>query len=46
MTKSNLVISVSDDLKNRVEKFSESHEISQAGAVRMILTQNLPKGEA
>jgi len=46
MEKSNLVISVSDELKNRVESFSENHEISQAGAVRMILHQNLPEGEA
>lgn len=46
MKNSNLVISVSDELKNRVESFSENHEISQAGAVRMILNQNLPEGEA
>ena len=46
MKNSNLVISVSDELKDRVESFSENHEISQAGAVRMILNQNLPEGEA
>jgi len=42
----NLVMKVSTGLKSRLENYSERNEISQAGAVRMILNQNLPEGEA
>jgi len=41
----NLVINVSPDLKKRLENFSNSNEISQSGAVRMLLNQNLPQEE-
>jgi metal-responsive CopG/Arc/MetJ family transcriptional regulator len=45
MTTEQLVVSLSEDLKKRVENFSESNEISQSGAVRMILSNELPEVE-
>jgi hypothetical protein len=45
VSKQKLVVSVSEDLKKRVENFSESNEISQSGAVRMILSNELPEVE-
>lgn len=45
MAEEKIVIGVSEDLKTRVQKFSNSNEISQSGAVRMILNQNLPEVE-
>ena len=45
MSGENLVLNVSSDLKSRIKNYSQSNEISQAGAVRMILNQNLPEGD-
>lgn len=35
----------SRSLKSRLEQYAEQNEISQSGAVRMILNQNLPSEE-
>jgi len=41
----NLMVKTSEDLKNRIENFSEENGISQSGAVRMILNRELPELE-
>lgn len=36
----------SDELNQRLESYSSNNGISKSGAIRMILNQNLPEGEA
>lgn len=45
-TNENLSFQAPKKLKNRLECYAEDNGISQSGAVRMILNQNLPEGEA
>lgn len=41
-----IAVSASENLKRRLKNYSEENEISQSGAVRMILNQNLPEVES
>jgi hypothetical protein len=38
-----LSVEIPEDLKRRLEKFSDDNGISQIGAVRMLLYRNLPE---
>lgn len=42
----NLSFTASEELKTRLKRFSNENEISQSGAIRMILNQNLPEADA
>lgn len=46
MKSSNINVPTSESLKKRLENFADDNEISQSGAVRMLLNQNLPEVES